>query len=180
MVRVPDRDICQESVLGRSSGSWPLQWLMSFRDTIWSNISAGPEWKQCHTSMHEFMWWNSPPCSVYIGGKFCAYDKALLLHKNIKLIINCTANLPTQFHGEDNIECTRFVISDMVDMNAYYVKDKFDQLFSQIKGYIRAGFSVLVHCQGGAHRAGATSLGIIFYLNFKWVSIGHLMNVTGI
>ena len=99
--------------------------------------------------------------NAYQGGGEITDGEDWLLKKNIKIVVNCTMNLPRpRWVGRKRMPSwLRFPVSSVITRRGHRggnLSSAWGSLWKCVDPAKAAGGSILIHCNAGAHRAGLT------------------------
>jgi hypothetical protein len=97
--------------------------------------------------------------NLYIGNIQTAANYEWLKAHNIKLIVNCTGNIPNYFAGD--IKGLKYIKLELNDDLQEKIKDACLFSYGYINKTLERGNSVLIHCRAGISRSSTI---LIYYL----------------
>lgn len=93
--------------------------------------------------------------NLWLGNRYASVDKDFIIKNNIKLIINCSKNLP---FVDLNVKKYRLPIHDNLSLETNNViLAKINQVNQLINEHLNGNKGVLIHCYAGAQRAATVS-----------------------
>ena len=87
--------------------------------------------------------------NIYLGYYNNSFDTNFILKNNIKLIINCSKNIPFYFDVNDNIKKIRISINDDISKSYYQLYDNLNYITNTIHKYTSNNNNVLIYCKKG-------------------------------
>lgn len=100
---------------------------------------------------------------LWIGSIKDASDLDFLRKENVRLIVNCTKNVPFYYDGASH---ARVDVDDNPNENERMLQ-KFPDIVMAIDKALMSGYSVLVHCFAGMQRSCAVATAYLMYLNAR-------------
>ena len=102
--------------------------------------------------------------NLYIGNINIANNKKFIKEKNIKVIINCTGDIPNFFQFTENLEYYRIPVDDsLANEDINQMKLYLPKFVNIINNSLLQNKPVLVHCYAGRQRSACLIIAFLIY-----------------